>query len=409
MSRLSNSDSCNSPAVVETVAAAAVGRTTDNLPQPMNQLRIFDSENDGNLRFVYELSLPGITLQRFQSDEIKGDRTSYVENLYREIEKRYATSKQKDEEFRVLLKAMGAQLFNELLPPTLQSLVWRHKDHIDAIQVISTEPFVPWELVFLKNPNEKGIRDGKFLAELGLTRWVHGNWHPAVVRIRDGRSHYVASDYSEVAKRLPEAQAEAEFVSQRLGGQPVRAALKEVYALLEGGFDLLHFVCHGIAKQDNISNAALELSAKRLGGPGWEADELKSIVVQEIAKLEDSDGNRPLVVLNACQSSREGWQLTGAGGFAQAFISAGAGIFVGTLWSVVDRPARIFVEALYSSLLSGKTLGEAASVARVASAKVEASSWLAYAVYGDPRAHLVLETAVTGEAQPKSQMGSHSE
>src|SRR5262249_53451648 len=150
------------------------------------------------------------------------------EQLYREIEKRYATSKQKDEEFRVLLKAMGAQLFNQLLPPTLQSILWRQKDRIDAIQVISTEPFVPWELVILKDPNEKGIRDGKFLAEMGLTRWVHGSWHPPVVRVRGGRSHYVVPDYPNPAKYLSEAEAEAEFVSQRLGAESVRATLKEV-------------------------------------------------------------------------------------------------------------------------------------------------------------------------------------
>jgi len=95
-----------------------------------------------------------------------------------------------------------------------------------------------------------------------------------------------------------------------------------------------------------------------------------------------------MVVVNARQSSRQSWQLTAVGGFAQAFLQAGAGIFVGTLWSVVDRPARVFVEALYKALIDGKTLGEAATIAREASGAVEASMWLADAVYGDPNARL---------------------
>jgi hypothetical protein len=92
-------------------------------------------------------------------------------------------------------------------------------------QVISTEPFVPWELIFLKDPDEKGLpKDGKFLAELGLTRWIHGSWHPASVRIRGGRARYVAPDYRD--RRLPEAPAEVAFVEQRLGARAARPALK---------------------------------------------------------------------------------------------------------------------------------------------------------------------------------------
>jgi pimeloyl-ACP methyl ester carboxylesterase len=378
---------------VAPLQAEAVGTTTDRPPTPINQLRIFDTEDDGRLRFFYELSLPGITLQRFQSDEIKGDRTSYVEKIYHEIENRYVESKQEDEEFRILLKAMGGQLFNELFPLRLQTLLWKYKHYIKTIQVISTEPFIPWELVYLKNPDEKGLpKESKFLAELGLTRWVHGSWHPPRVTVRSGRAYYVAPEYADSTHSLPEAPAEIAFVERRLRAQSLRPALKEIYSLLQNGFDLLHFVCHGVAEQSNISNAALELSVRSRDGGGWETNELKSVVVEELGKLGDTDGNRPLVVLNACQSGREGLQLTGVGGFAQAFLSAGAGMFVGTLWSVVDKPARVFVETLYEALIEGRTLGEAATEARAASSRIEASSWLAYAVYGDPHGRLVLVT-----------------
>ena len=174
------------PKAVGTARVAAIGTTADNPPAPINQLRIFNSEDDGKLRFWYDLSLPGITFQRFQSDEIKGDRTSYVDNLYREIEKRYARSRDQDEEFRILLKSMGGQLFSELLPPPLQKLLWKYKDRLNALQVISTEPFVPWELIFLKDPDDEGVAERRQIpGRARLTRSIHGSCRrPASVHIR---------------------------------------------------------------------------------------------------------------------------------------------------------------------------------------------------------------------------------
>jgi CHAT domain len=373
-----------------TINAHVVNSTNAGELSPMNQLRIFDSEDRGSLRFLYELCLPGVAIQRFESDPIMGSQRDYVEKLYREIEEKYVGSSKKEAEFRILLKAMGGRLFSELLPAALQKLLWTNRDRIEAIQVISTEPFVPWELVFLKNPDERGQpKDGRFLAELGLTRWIHGDWHPQQIRIRPGRARYVAPEYQTTADQLPEAQAEVAFLEQRLSATPARATLQEVYELLENGCDLLHFVCHGAGDHNNISNAALELSA-RTGEGNWETDQLKALVVEEIARLKDHDGNQTMVVLNACQSGREGFQITSVGGFAQAFLKSGAGMFVGTLWSVVDKPARIFIEALYQALIEGKTLSEAAKTARSASSQAEPSSWLAYAVYGHPQGRLQL-------------------
>ena len=49
-----------------------------------------------------------------------------------------------------------------------------------------------------------------------------------------------------------------------------------------------------------------------------------------------------MVVLNACQVGRTGYQSTSIGGFAEAFLKGGAGAFVGTLWSVGDQPPSTF-------------------------------------------------------------------
>ena len=63
---------------------------------------------------------------------------------------------------------------------------------------------------------------------------------------------------------------------------------------------------------------------------------------------------QPIVLLNACQIGRTGYALTGISGFAQAFLKGGVGAFIGSLWAVGDRPARVFQK--HSILLCWKAL-----------------------------------------------------
>jgi hypothetical protein len=48
-------------------------------------------------------------------------------------------------------------LFDELIPEKLKTLLWEHRKTLDSIMVISTEPFIPWELVHLKDPDTKQL------------------------------------------------------------------------------------------------------------------------------------------------------------------------------------------------------------------------------------------------------------
>jgi CHAT domain-containing protein len=155
-----------------------------------------------------------------------------------------------------------------------------------------------------------------------------------------------------------------------------------------GGFDLLHFACHGEAEAGNIANARLRLEG-RVENQNYIPAFLSATTVEQHAALADPEGNRPVIVLNACQAGRAGYQLTGIGGFARAFLSRGAGVFVGTLWSVGDSPARTFTESFYQSLKSGRTVAQASIAARAAAEAAGDATWLAYAVYGHPHARLV--------------------
>lgn len=115
---------------------------------------------------------------------------------------------------------------------------------------------------------------------------------------------------------------------------------------------------------------------------------LTSTIVVQFGNLRASGGNRPIVFLNACQVGRAGYQLTGIGGFSQAFLRRGAGVFVSSLWSVGDAPARTFAESFYAELKQGRTVAAATRAARTASREAGDATWLAYVVYGDPHARL---------------------
>lgn len=80
--------------------------------------------------------------------------------------------------------------------------------------------------------------------------------------------------------------------------------------------------------------------------------------------------------------------LTGIGGWATKFLSAGAGAFIGAYWSVYDQAAHDFAKAFYQQLLSGETVGKAAQVARAQIKPGGDPTWLAYTVFAHPLARI---------------------
>lgn len=74
-----------------------------------------------------------------------------------------------------------------------------------------------------------------------------------------------------------------------------------------------------------------------------------------------------LVVLSSCESAG-GQILSGEGvlGICQAFLSAGAGAVVATLWPVDDRGTARFMEHFYRELARGETVASALQLAQVA-------------------------------------------
>jgi CHAT domain-containing protein len=169
---------------------------------------------------------------------------------------------------------------------------------------------------------------------------------------------------------------------------PIAATRDAFYdALAESQFDVLHISCHAESAHQSIEDASLIIGdATAPGATQPHLIQVNTATVRNEAKLMQ---RRPLVFLNACETGRVGAVLTAWGGWPNVFVRAGAGAFVGAAWAVRDKPAAAFATAFYEALWNDKTLAEAAGAARQAAKKFGDASWLAFKVYGHPRARRI--------------------
>jgi hypothetical protein len=354
-------------------------------------LEIAQVEADDETRFRYELRLPGVSERITGTSPPIRDADAFVSSLFREVQQLWFDNSDKPAKYLADLQDLGSSLFEQLFPQDLQAVLWKNRDHLDNLFLIADEPFIPWELVHLKPPVGPRQQAPRFLGQLGLVRWQFTPFPPQPqLQARAGKVFSVCPEYEDPSLDLAEVQAEAQFLTTTFGATAVHATEQKVRQLLRrrGGFDLLHFSGHGLADQGNIGEAKIVLAGRTVGG-ALVSDYLTSTTVAENAKLGNRSGAGPLVVLNACQVGRSGEELSSLGGFARAFLEAGASAFVSCLWSVNQTPARIFVETFYGRLLDGDTVAMAALTAREAARASGDATWLAYVIYARPDAVLV--------------------
>jgi hypothetical protein len=367
---------------VHDVTASAVGETSSTGDPSLFQLRIFQSVVADGTSYEFELFSDELNVSEYDTAGPFPNESEFIHDLYEGIEQLWEDDA---DEFLAKLREKGATLFAELVPAKIQQALWQHRGQIKGIEVISTEPSIPWELVHIVEPGEALGNDVLFLGQMGMVRTLHGFRGPKTLRIRPRRARHLVPVYADPAWALPEAQKEIPFLEHSFASTPLESKTPALRDLLRQGnaFDLLHFAGHGEAQPNNINDACVIV-----GVDGARPDRFMADTVKTFAKLRGEDGSQPIVVLNACQAGVAGARLSSIGGFARAFIERGAGLFIGALWSVGDSPARTFTEAFYQALLAGKTVSEAATAGRKAAADAGDATWLAYCVYGHPNAHL---------------------
>ena len=313
---------------------------------------------------------------------------AYVESVYRQITERALRNKGDLDDFGREVRAIGSDLCRQLIPDDLARRLWQRRSEIGGVLVRSWEPYVPWELLQLRNPDsQRNETDERFLAEYNLVRSLNGEMRPQQLTLRDW-SYVVAKYEFGYAKPVgAEVQFLREALPREYGITPteVKPAIDQVLdALNRPDFDVLHIACHGEASHDDIARSTLVIGDR----PGGETQPAMPVTVD--ARTVEAEANlwdrKPLVFLNACESGRLGASLTEWGGWPKTFWDRGAAAFVGTSWPVREKPAQAFADTFYRALLDGLTLAEAAGGARTRAKALGDASWLAYKVYGVPGA-----------------------
>ncbi|MBZ5560619.1 MAG: CHAT domain-containing protein [Acidobacteriia bacterium] len=188
---------------------------------------------------------------------------------------------------------------------------------------------------------------------------------------------------------LPAARAEAAAVRRRIGGEVdelsgTAATPERLAALRPERFALLHFASHAVVDAALPMRSALILAPgdpRSAGADGrWSAGDIYGSTL-----------SADLVVLSACATAA-GAQTPGEGvmSLSRAFLSAGAGATIATLWNVPDAPGPVFADVLYRELAGGESLAAAAADARRELRRRGAPprAWAAYVLTGNPHARI---------------------
>lgn len=385
-------------AVEDAPSAGRVATASPAAPRHRDDDDVVDlfiqEERDGTrVRYQYLLTAEslGFKYREFFSPELRdrgggvaASTISYVESVYERVLDPDLTSWRDAKRLQRKISAVGASMSDELFDPAFVRLLWEHRDRVRTVHVISWEPFIPWELLRLRHPDTDEL-DEKYLCEYGLVRQIRGQEIPRELRLEDWS--YLQASYPSGTERP--VGRETAYFTETLPARGVHPrAIEPEYdavfdALNEGAFDVLHVACHGESPHGSISDAVLILGEEPGNGGPAKPLEIDPVTLRTEARLR---GRHPIVFLNACESGRRGPSLTAWGGWPDAFLKAGAGVFVGTSWPVREVPAQKFSEAFYDSLLQGETIAEAASAGRAATKALGDGSWLAYKVYGHPLA-----------------------
>ena len=244
--------------------------------------------------------------------------------------------------------ALG-RLHELLIRPALDS------GALDGIERLVIVPHA--ELEYLPFPALRDLRTGRFLVEDYVLAHAPSLGTLALLREQGSRTPRAgprkAIGLAPFPEGLPASLAELDALRRALPRADVhrgRAATERRFrdALQRPG--IVHVASHGILNARNPMFSRIELSTASASGgtPPWRDD--GRLEVHEVLAVPVRS---EFVFLSGCET---GVGPSGATGYdrgrdystlAQAFLSAGAGSVVATLWRVEDRSAAIFAERFY--------------------------------------------------------------
>ncbi len=317
------------------------------------EFRDEDNPNEVTSKLAYE---PGPRVEQLVAglDELAKGRSGYSAGQTRDY-----------------LVNSGAGLWRELVPPGLREQFWDRQQRIRQLTILADKDAVPWELLY---PRDQGHDAGFLVEQFPVTRGIFGRRPNRRLSLQPAR--FVLPEGP-----LPEARAEIEAMQRLLDpGQPPGAVISALTPLQDlirsGDFGLLHFACHNTYKP-------AEGSSITLGNVQFTPTLMTTAAIDRVLEL-----SAPTIFMNACRTAGLTATYSRLDGWASKFLEAGAAAFIGSLWAVYDGTAREFAQEFYGQLQAGSSMGEAVMRARqvAAASQPDDPTWLAYTVYGNPRA-----------------------
>ena len=332
-----------------------------------------DRQNDNKFEYIIEIRAfekLGIFDKPFTKIKLEHP-VEYFKKIFQQIEafnpQDYSILRAKRE-----IESIGKKLWEDLIPDDFKEYYWTtmREAEIKSIHILSSEPWIPWEVIKPYNDDD----EDEFLCEkFAITRWISSCETPQKPYIRTIK--LVRPQDSN----LP--SDETKWIENEFKNACSRVSSFEQLdnSLRDEDFDLLHFSTHGKFEENkDPADSYVELENKEPFKAGY-------IDGQSCPSIRR---NHPLVILNACETGKTGFSLTGLGGWAERFIKSEAFGFIGTLWSISDTMAYNFTKSLYQNLKKAIPLNEAVRKARIdvkENAKEKGDpSWLAYCLYAPP-------------------------
>ncbi len=278
------------------------------------------------------------------------------------------------------LQGKGLELWGELIPQDLQNALLDKLDDIKCLMIYTDGDVVPWELL-CPSPAE-----GFLVERCQVARWLKGldgpvprlNLRPAALALPQTAPSAAANEINNVRSILARCGSNSLPVARDL------SALLEI--LQQHEFSVLHFASHNTFAPD-----APDTSSIMFGAQPFVPSFLTKYQGDKYHQVPPAfQQQSPVIFMNACRTDGQAALFTELYGWAEKFLHAGAGAFIGSSWEVVDSSALVFAETFYDQLGSGATIGRAMMDARQRIHDVTGDpTWLAYTLYGDPKAAAV--------------------
>lgn len=252
--------------------------------------------------------------------------------------------------------------------------------YVPTVQIVSDEPYIPWEILRGSLPDARGrwwADPLAFCERFNLARWLAGPAPGHKLSLLQAAVVAPPSNLKYVRQEVETLQNLPGLSVTLIEDKPALEAF-----LQHGKAHILHFACHGAFNAELPDRSAIRLDANRF----LRTRDLIPPQYRNFA-LE-----RPLVFMNACDSGRLGIGLTGLDGWAQAFLvrdGGKAGVFIGSVWQTNDELAAQFAAAFYRRLLAGDRLAEAVRQARAAVKRPGDATHLSYTLYANPQVRAV--------------------